>query len=258
MSLNNELDTLYASIKASAPPTVLQTFDNAKTAFIKTFNPSLAIQPGATLPPFTLPSATGETVHSSDLLTSTAAPKGGLLISFYRGGWCPFCNLTLRSLQKHLPQFQDAGVTLVAISPELPDLSLTRKQKMGLDFLVLSDVDNELARKLGIVNPQHESMREGLNGMGAGVGEKGNLEVPVPATLLVDGRGVVRERFVNPDYGRRLEPSVALGWVEKMKREERGEGEKKRPENVERKSEGSGYIFKKGSSGRSEEYVQGQ
>jgi peroxiredoxin len=91
------------------------------TADIKaSYDSTTAVQVGQTLPEFTLSDATGKQVSSASLLA-----KGPLLISFYRGEWCPYCNLELRALQKVLPQFEAKGVTFVAISPELPDTSLS-------------------------------------------------------------------------------------------------------------------------------------
>ncbi len=85
--------------------------------------------------------------------------KGPLLISFYRGGWCPYCNLALKALQDSLSAIKARGVTLVAISPELPNQSLTMQEKNELQFPVLSDVGNNLARKLGIVFQQPDTLR---------------------------------------------------------------------------------------------------
>ena len=92
--------------------------------------------------------------------------KGPLLISFYRGGWCPYCNLALKALEDSLPAIRAKGVTLVAISPELPNQSLTTQEKDELQFPVLSDVGNNLARKLGIVFLQPESVRPILKAYG--------------------------------------------------------------------------------------------
>lgn len=140
-------------------------------------------------------------------------------ITFYRGTWCPFCNLALAHLQKHLAEFEAKGVTLVAISPELPDTSLSESEKRGLKFPVLSDAGNAYARKLGIVWKQPDSLRPVFDSFGHNLPKRNgddSLEVPIPTTLLVDGKGVVRNAFIEADYTKRLEPAVALEWVNKL------------------------------------------
>ncbi|MCA1638235.1 MAG: AhpC/TSA family protein [Acidobacteria bacterium] len=92
-----------------------------------------ALKAGAKMPVFKLKDATGKTVESRDLLK-----QGNLVIIFYRGAWCPFCNLYLRNLQKNMPQIKAAGGNLVAISVENPDNSLKVSRKNELDFTVLS------------------------------------------------------------------------------------------------------------------------
>lgn len=110
-------------------------------------------------------------------------------------------------------------MTLVAISPELPDTSLTTVEKNELKFPVLTDLHNKYAEKLGIVFHQSESMREVFKGFGNDLTARNgtdSLDVPVPTTLLVDCDGVVKNVFVEADYTKRLETSVALEWIEKL------------------------------------------
>ena len=148
MALAADLTAAYDNFQRTAPPKIFEAVDSSNRSFIASFDPKKTIQTGQQLPKFQLSSATGKEISSDNLLA-----RGPLLVSFYRGGWCPFCNIELRALQKHLPKIHAAGVELVAISPELPDQSLSRTQKMGLEFLVLSDVGNKLAREMGLVTP---------------------------------------------------------------------------------------------------------
>jgi peroxiredoxin len=214
MSLQTSLESAYADFQKAAPQPVLDTFSAGITELKTTFDPAKAIQPGQAFPAFTLPSATGTPISSADLLS-----KGPLLISFYRGEWCPFCNLELRALQKLLPELKARNVSLVAISPQLPDASLSTAEKNALEFPVLSDVRNKLARELGIVWTQPKGFGPIFQGFGVdwekSYGDE-LLEVPIPATVLVDKDGVVREAFLDVDYTKRLEPATALEWVEKL------------------------------------------
>lgn len=234
MSLEPELTDTYTSIEKQQSTTLEPQLnaiytglhDNPKFADISkiikkatsdhynTFDHSKAVKAGDTLPPFYLLSATGQEVTRDSLLS-----QGPVLISFYRGEWCPFCNLELRALQKRLPAFTAKGVRLVAISPQLPDSSLTTAEKNELEFDVLSDVGNKLAAQLGILFKQPKEMRTIFEWHGTDWQKEygdDNLVVPVPATLLVDGKGVVKKAYVNPNYHERLEPDTALGWCDEL------------------------------------------
>jgi peroxiredoxin len=181
--------------------------------FKETFDPNDAIKAGDKLPEFHLTDATGKEVSSADLLA-----KGPLLITFYRGEWCPYCNVAIAFLQKHLDDFTARGVTLVAISPEIPNDTLTRTEKEEIKFPVLTDLHNNYARELGIVFDQ-SSARSFHASIGLDLGVRNGddtWEVPIPATLLVDQSGVVRNASVEPDFTKRLDPKVALEWIDGM------------------------------------------
>ena len=154
MALAAQLNSVFERFSQAGPKPVFDLVTGVASDFKASYKPSLAIQVGDSLPEFRLSDATGKEVNSADLLT-----QGPLLIAFYRGNWCPFCNLELAAFQKHLDDFKAKGVTLVAISPELPDTSLSTIEKNELKFPVLSDVGNKLAKQLGIVFAQPERMR---------------------------------------------------------------------------------------------------
>lgn len=214
MSLTQELQETYLNFKETAPEAVFNTLGSGVKDLKKDFDPSKAIQVGQEFPSFELQDATGKLVSKEALLRD-----GALLISFYRGEWCPYCNLELRALQKRLPEFKAKGVSLVAISPQLPDGSISTVEKHELQFTVLSDVENKLARQLGIVWSQPDTFRPLFQGFGLDwqklYGNE-NLEVPIPATFLVDKDGVVRNTFLDPDYTKRLDPETALEWTAKL------------------------------------------
>ena len=146
---------------------------------------SSPLKVGDKMPSFTLPDANGKEISSDKLLI-----QGSLILSFYRGGWCPYCNFELRALQKLLPEFEKSNATLVAISPENPDRSLSTQEKNELKFPVLSDSNNKVARSMGLAK------------------EKDKL--PIPASYVVDTNGNIRFAFVNSDYIQRAEPSDIL------------------------------------------------
>ncbi|KFY80024.1 hypothetical protein V499_01069 [Pseudogymnoascus sp. VKM F-103] len=211
MALNQELSALKSSFHGTVPKEVSQVILKSAEELQSIFDSTKVVQVGAELPSFTMPDATGKSITSSSLLAS-----GPILISFYRGDWCPYCNIELRALQKRLPDFKAKGVTLVAITSQLPDTTFTSVEKHSLEFSVLSDVGNKFARQLGLVHRQPEGIIRFHTGRGIDYktqyGDK-SYEIPFPATILVDAKGVVRNTYVDPDITKRLEPDTALEWV---------------------------------------------
>jgi peroxiredoxin len=119
----------------------------------------------------------------------------------------------------NLDKIQAKGVTLVAISPELPNSSLSTKAKNEVKFPVLSDLGNKFARELGIIFLMPDSLRPTFKAFGHDlVARNGDdsFEVPVPAALLVDGKGNVRNTYINPHCWERIEPSTALEWIDEL------------------------------------------
>lgn len=210
-SLNASLQATASFLQTKLPETTTKIISEAKTNVEKQFDVKSTIQPGQKLPEFALSDASGVSVSSVDLLA-----KGPLLIVFYRGGWCPFCNLTLRAYQQRLEDFKARGVTLVAITPEQPDSSLSTVEKNELQFPVLTDDGLQLARKLNITWEQSKEMVDAVNGIGADLEKRhGNVsnDMVVPTTLLIDQKGVVRNIYAEADWLKRLEPQEAVDWV---------------------------------------------
>ncbi|AWH75303.1 alkyl hydroperoxide reductase [Dokdonia sp. Dokd-P16] len=155
-------------------------------------------------PDFTLPNAQGKTITLSEQLQ-----KGKVVITFYRGGWCPYCNLELKAFQEVLPQIKDKGATLIAITPETPDNSLSTKEKNQLDFEVLTSKNNELARSLNLVFKLPEALAELYGKFGIDLLEsQGNNanELPIAATYIIDQNGEVSYHFLSEDYKLRADP----------------------------------------------------
>jgi len=173
-----------------------------------------AINSGDSAPDFELPNATGGTVRLYEALD-----RGPVILNFYRGGWCPFCNLELQALQSRLQDIKNLGATLIGISPETPDNSLTTAEKHQLGFDVLSDVGNNTARGYGLIFTVYEEMRPlylkweldvpAVNG-------DNSWELPVPATYLIDTDRVVRAAHVDKDYTKRMEPDLILAELCKL------------------------------------------
>ena len=164
-----------------------------------------SLKVGDKIPHFNLPDHNG-----TDRSLSGYLEKSVVVLSFYRGGWCPYCNLELHALQKSLPQIEAAGARLVAISPETPDHSLSTREKNELAFDVLHDKGNYVAKSFGLVFVLPEVLRPIYKGAGIDIpAHNGDttFELPMPATYIVSQQGEIIYRFVDADYTKRLEPA---------------------------------------------------
>lgn len=160
------------------------------------------------LPSFNLNNQKGEQQNLEALLEN-----GPLVVTFYRGGWCPYCNLELKSYQDLLPEIQAAGASLVAITPELPDNSLTTSEKNELSFEVLTDVNSDYARQIGLVFTLPEAIRPIYTSFGIHVEEHngvGQFDLPLAATFVIATDGTIVNAFVDADYTKRQEPSEVI------------------------------------------------
>ncbi len=174
-----------------------------------------ALNVGAKMPSFSLKDANGKTVGSRDLLK-----QGSLVVVFYRGSWCPFCNLYLRNLQKNLAQIKAAGGNLIAVSVENPDNSLSVAKKNSLDFTVLSDPNLTVARSFGIVYQMPKETDELYKSHGLDVAKHNAMEkaeLPLSATYVVNRKGEIAYAFLEPDYKKRAEPQTIIETLQKIK-----------------------------------------
>lgn len=169
---------------------------------------------GDQVPDFKLPDATGKVVSITEELA-----KGPVILSFYRGGWCPYCNLELKAYQSEVDSIKDAGATLIAISPETPDASLSTIEKHDLEFIVLSDDSNKVAEQFDLVFKMPDYLIEIYKSSGLDVaGRNGNddWELPKPATFVIDQTGKIIFAEVDSDYTNRVEPSKVIDIVKNI------------------------------------------
>ena len=164
---------------------------------------------GERAPGFVLPDALGREVSLADRLDA-----GPVVLQFYRGDWCPYCNLHLRALQAALPEIRKRGASLVAISPQSPDHSLSLTEKAALEFDVLSDVDQRVIRDYRL----QFTLPADLQGVHLNVFDldlraqnaDGSWNLPVPATFVISANGTIVSAGVEVDYRTRVEPSEIL------------------------------------------------
>jgi peroxiredoxin len=199
-SLPQQLDALRASARSTLPAALQQELLSPIEYLMVSDAQSHALKEGEQVPDFTLFDALGNSVTLSHLLK-----QGPVVITFYRGAWCPYCNLQLRAYQRILPQ--------------TPDHSLTLAEKRALTFAVLSDGGNQVARKYGLVFPIDEAVRATYRQVGANLPEyngDGSWELPMPGTFLVDQSGTVRLAFVDPAFTHRLDPSIIIARLKEL------------------------------------------
>ncbi len=204
MTLQAEIDKLNQRILPGIPDEILNLIASATRELARTDIVERALKKGDTAPSFILPDTGNEPVSSEELLSA-----GPLVLSFYRGGWCPYCNLELRALQEALPGIESRGARLVAVSPQLPDRSRSTKEKHDLEFPVLSDARNEVAGKFGLVFPLAEKLRSLYRKIGYDIPEYNgdeSWELPIPATYVIAQDRTIVLGFVDVDYTNRLEP----------------------------------------------------
>jgi peroxiredoxin len=136
------------------------------------------------------------------------------VLVFYRGAWCPYCNITLSTYERELlPHLIGRGIQLIAVSPQAPDGSLTMQEKNELTFTVLSDPGNQLARQAGILTGPSVEARAAQLQLGldlTAVNADGTVELPMPTTVILDASHIVRWIDVHPNYTTRSEPQDIL------------------------------------------------
>ncbi|MFB9052540.1 peroxiredoxin-like family protein [Formosa undariae] len=203
-TLKSQLDAKKDDFEAHAPVDKKQDYAEGLEAVEKSGVIKKAKQVGDQAPEFTLKNAIGNDVTLSEYLK-----KGPVVLTWYRGGWCPYCNLTLQRLQQELGNIQAEGANLLALSPELPDNSLNTTEKNDLKFEVLSDVGNQVGKAYGIIFKLTAAVanryQDGFNLHGFN-GDESN-ELPLAATYIINQNGEINYAFLEVDYRKRAEPA---------------------------------------------------
>ncbi len=208
MSLTNQLQDFRNQFVATLPEETKTIMNQATQSLVDSRIVDNSLRTGDKVPNFTLTNAVGKKIELRVMLQS-----GAVVISFYRGQWCPYCNLELRAFQEYLPEIEGLGASFLAISPQTPDNSLSTREKNELTFEVLSDVGNQVARQFGLIftlpKELHPIYKKFDIDIPAHNGDE-TFELPIPATYVIAPDGTVIHAFVDPDYTQRLEPKVVL------------------------------------------------
>jgi len=166
------------------------------------------LKAGDRAPPIVLTDAKGAIVDIKSLLS-----RGPVIVTFYRGGWCPYCNLELRAFQQILPEIKAVGAALVAISPEKPDDTLSTAEKNALDFEVLSDVGQKVGRAFGLVYTFSDELKWAYREFGLDIPGKNGADewaLPISATYVIRQDGTIAYAYTDADYRDRAEPAAVL------------------------------------------------
>jgi peroxiredoxin len=214
MGLQDALDSFKAEFVRTAPAGRAELYETRIEELRAAFALANAIGTGDEAPDFSLPGVRGEPVSLSGLLQ-----RGPAVVTFYRGGWCPYCNIQLHAYQAILPEIAALGARLVAISPQLPDGSLSTAEKNSLTFDILSDAGNSVARRFGLVYALSEDLREALrsnNKALPSINGDESWELPVPATYVIAADGRIVLASIEVDYRERLEPDAIVAALKSL------------------------------------------
>lgn len=213
MSLQARLDAFKADFEAGKPPynvrqSVIETMHRATAEMIASGAADRALKVGDKAPSFALKDPEGAVVNSAALLA-----RGPLIVSFYRGVWCPYCNMELQALEAARPDFERLGAALVAISPQTAPNSRKSVRQNGLTFPILSDPKGEVAAAFGLrfrlqdyLVDLYKSLKNDLPTFN----DDPSWTLPMPGRYLIGQDGTILYADVNPDYTIRPEPEALL------------------------------------------------
>lgn len=218
MSLQEKLDAFKADFRAgkppyNAPPEIHPIMERATAELIASGQAARAVKAGDRTPEFRLRDQDGNAVSSAELLEN-----GPLVVTFYRGVWCPYCNIELQAINEVLPQLEALGASVVAISPQTAVNSRKSVRTNSLGFPVLSDTNNEVAAAFGLrfKLPDYlvDLYKKLKNDLPAFNGDP-SWTLPMPARYVIGSDGVVLYSEVNPDYTHRPDPSEMFSVLQK-------------------------------------------
>jgi peroxiredoxin len=212
--LNEKLRTLRTKESADTPDDLKAALSVELKALISSGQAGRALKVGKRAPDFVLPDTAGNTVSSVELLK-----KGPLVVTFYRGAWCPFCNADLQALEAAAERIRGYGAALVAISPQTPANSRQSLQENHLSFPILSDKNCELAEKFGIRWMPSQALQGVYRNFGTDVGDfngDGSWALPMPARYVIATNGEIAYAEINANYRHRPEPGDVCPVLDKL------------------------------------------
>jgi peroxiredoxin len=216
MSLQDRLDAFKADFEGNkAPPEAVAAFHRATAELIASGQAERALKAGDRAPAFTLPDADGVAVSSTDLLA-----RGPLVLTFYRGVWCPYCNLDLQAIEAAVNEIRGSGASLAAISPQTPANSRRSQRENKLSFPILSDHGGTVANAFGLRFRLPQYLVAVYKQFGVDLATHNgdpSWTLPMPSRYIIGRDGVIAYAEVNPDYTRRPDPEELLPVLRRLK-----------------------------------------
>lgn len=214
MDLAQSLRLARKNLSETLPIETLEAIDNVTEEVINSGIAHQSLKVGDTIPDFALPNHNGELIEIQKLLK-----RGAVVISFYRGTWCPFCNVELKALEQALPAISMLGGTVVTISPQTFVKSPRSIEEKKSYFEMLIDKRNQVARQFGIVFNIPKKSRSYYRNIGIYLpkynGDE-SFELPIPATFIVNRDGKINYAYIEPDHTQRLDPVEIITIIRQM------------------------------------------
>ena len=213
-SIQDELAATAQHLATVLPATASQTIDAGIAAVHAANLAQHSLRAGQQAPDFSLPNASGQPVSLATLLAT-----GPVVLVFYRGNWCPYCNVQLRAYNQALASFKALNATLVAVSPQTPDLTSLTAEEKELRFPVLSDVGNTVAKQYGLAYQVGDAVYHTLHGVGidlAVFNGDDSGELPLTGTFIIAPDGTIVWAATEANFKQRPDPAVLLEVLAKI------------------------------------------
>ncbi|NQY81331.1 MAG: AhpC/TSA family protein [Candidatus Caenarcaniphilales bacterium] len=213
----SELNEINHKVISSLDELTLKTLQKNTEELIKSKIAEQALKEGDKVKNFALTNSKNEEIKFTDLLSKNKP----IVMTFYRGNWCPYCNAELRGFQRELPEMKALGAEVIAISPQKPVMSLEMQEQHQLDFDVLSDVGNLVAKDFGLVFKLDAELLDLYNNkfqvkLCEYNGNEAVDELPIPATYIISEEGEILKASINPDYSKRFDPEAIVEFLETL------------------------------------------
>ncbi|MEV6610338.1 peroxiredoxin-like family protein [Kutzneria sp. NPDC051319] len=216
MTIAEQVEQMQAGMAGQLPAEVARPFTEEQQGLDAAGTPSGVAEPGSPMPDGELLDAHGQPTTLAEVTRGKPA-----VVVFYRGAWCPYCNVALRAYEAELvPELTARGATLVALSPQKPDGSLSMRETNALTYAVVSDPGNQIAGKLGILTAPTDAAVGAQKALGmdlTSINADGTVALPMPTTVVLDADGVIRWIDVHPNYTTRTEASEILAALDEIR-----------------------------------------
>lgn len=208
-TLIKDIENYKSSFIKKVPDDIQAIMSNSTQKLIHKELSKQALRENDLIPEFTLLNTTNQLIHINDVLDK----HDYVVLSFYRGSWCPYCNLELKHLEKIQASLKILHTELIAISPQTNEQSLQAKEKLNLSFDILCDKNNAVAKKFGLVFSLDDELRPIYENFGIDIlksNKNGTFDLPMPATYVINKNHKIIYSFIDEDYTKRCEPNDIL------------------------------------------------